>query len=597
MTGSNGGHAARARLHYVVAACLAASVLVVYAQVYAFDFLNYDDTLYLTENEHTPQGLTLANVKWAFTTRHASNWHPLTWLSYMLDVSLFGMNPGFHHLVNVLFHAANAVLLFYVLRALTAGALWRSAAVAALFALHPLHVESVAWIAERKDVLSTLFGLLALFAYSAYVRRPNGARYGAVAALFALSLMAKPMLVTLPAVLLLLDYWPLGRLTPARDGGPGVARQCVRLAVEKAPLFVLALASSVVAVLAQHAGASMTGLERLPMTIRLGNAAVSYGHYLLMTVWPRGLAVFYPHPGRDLAGWHAFLAAVVLAALSVLFLAGARKRPYLATGWLWYLGTLLPVIGIVQVGAQAMADRYTYVPLIGLFILMAWGVADLVASRRLPRGLLALAAAAVLAAFAVCSYVQVGHWRNNVTLFEHALAVTSGSLLAHKNLGVELSAQGRYGEAVHHFTEAVAIAPGDAGLYYNIATALGAQGRHDEAVKMYLAALEADPQNADALFNLGNTYVRQGQTEAAVQCYREALQYRPDDADVYHNLGTALAAQGKTDEAVAAFQEALRLQPGHPHAVQSLERALSGEFDLREDAGRARQGAGAMTAP
>ena len=566
---------ARPRLHFVVALFLAASVFAVYAQVYDFDFLNYDDTLYITENGRTQQGLSLDNVRWAFTTGHASNWHPLTWLSYMLDVSLFGVAPGAHHVVNVLFHTANTVLLFYVLRAMTGGALWRSAFVAALFALHPLHVESVAWIAERKDGLSTLFGLLALGGYWAYVKRPSFGRYLLIAVPFVLSLMAKPMLVTLPAVLLLLDYWPLGRLKAAGEDWRGMVKKTVRLAAEKAPLFALALASSVVTVLAQRAGRSMTGLEALPLTVRLGNAAVSYVRYVLMTFWPRGLAVFYPHPGRDLPVWQVVLAAVVLAAVTLLVLAGARKRPYLLTGWLWYLGTLLPVIGIIQVGAQAMADRYTYVPLIGLFIMVTWGAADFAAWLRPPRAVLAAGAGAAVAALGVCAFVQAGYWRNNETLFEHALKATSGNLLAHKNLGVEFSSQGRYSEAIDHFTKAIEIAPNDTELYYNVATALSAQGRIDGAIRMYLVALEADPENADTLFNLGNVYLRQGRMEEAVQCYVRALEHRPDDADVLHNLGAALAAQGKTDEAVAAFREALRVQPGHRYAVQSLERALA----------------------
>ena len=566
---------AHPRLHFVVALFLAGSVLAIYGQVYGFDFLNYDDTLYITENDRTQQGLDLDNVKWAFTTGHASNWHPLTWLSYMLEVSLFGVAPGLHHLVNVLFHAVNTVLLFYLLRAMTGGALWRSAFVAALFALHPLHVESVAWIAERKDVLSTLFGFLAMGGYCAYVRHPSVVRYVLVVVPFVLSLMAKPMLVTLPAVLLLLDYWPLGRLKATGEEKGGMARKTVRLAIEKAPLFALALASSAATVLAQRAGRSMTGLEALPLTVRLGNAAVSYVRYVLMTFWPRGLAVFYPHPGRGLPAWQAALAVAGLTAFSLVVLARGRKRPYLLTGWLWYLVTLLPVIGIVQVGAQAMADRYTYVPLIGLFIIVTWCVADFAAWLPAPRTGLAIASGAALAALALCSFVQVGYWRNNVTLFEHALEVTSGNLLAHKNLGVELSSQGRYPEAIGHFTKAIEINPNDAELYYNIATALGAQGRLEEAIRMYSLALEADPENADALFNLGNAYSRQGRIEEAVQCYVRALEHRPEDADVLHNLGAALGAQGKTDEAVAAFREALRVQPGHRYAAQSLERALA----------------------
>ena len=559
--------------HGAVALLLVALVVLVYGQVYRFDFLNYDDTIYITKNDHTQEGLNWENIKWAFTTVDASNWHPLTWLSHMLDVTLFGVTPGPHHVVNVLLHAANTVLLFYVLRSMT-GALWPSAFVAALFAAHPLHIESVAWIAERKDVLSTLFWLLTMAGYTAYARRRSVARYLLIAVPFSLGLMAKPMLVTLPAVLLLLDYWPLGRLTETGTETKAILRAGGRLVAEKVPLFAVAAASSVVTILVQRAGKSMAALEVLPVGLRVGNALVSYVRYVFMTLWPRGLAVFYPHPGSDLPAWQMAGAALCLTVVTWLMFGFGLRRRYLIVGWLWYLGTLLPVIGLIQVGAQALADRYTYVPLTGLFIIVAWGVADVAAKLRVPRPVVAAVAGVVIAALELCAIIQTSHWRDNTSLYTHALRVTEGNHLAHKNLGVELSAQGRYQDAVNQYVKAARIKSNDADLHYNLGNALGELGQWGDAVRMYEKALALDPGHVPTYYNLGNAYAKRGEYDQAVELYTEALEHDPEHTGVVVNLGNTLAMLGRPEEAAEYFRKAIELAPEEEDPYINLGNAL-----------------------
>ena len=393
------------RRDVLVCLFLIITTFAVYWQVHNHDFINLDDDLYITENDQVQKGLSRESVVWAFTTTHAANWHPLTWLSHMVDFQLYGLNPKGHHLTNVFFHLLNTLLLFFVLQRMT-GALWRSGFVAALFALHPLHVESVAWVAERKDVLSTLFWLLTIWAYTWYVERPRRTRYLLTLLTFTLGLMAKPMLVTLPFVLLLLDYWPLGRFQVGQLdtalSAPGQASlstrsvwsQTLRLIWEKAPFFALAAASSIVTFLVQKGGGAVRPWERFPITIRIANGLVSYVKYMGKMIWPSDLAVFYPHPGASLPIWQAVAAGLLLLSISIAAIRLAKNHPYLAVGWLWYLGTLVPIIGFVQVGGQALADRYTYVSLIGLFIIIAWGVSDIVAKWRYQRVVFIIAAGA-----------------------------------------------------------------------------------------------------------------------------------------------------------------------------------------------------------
>jgi len=501
------------RNRLLVCVFLAVATLAVYWQVESYEFVNYDDDDYISDNSHVQQGLTGDSIIWAFTATHVANWHPLTWLSHMLDCQLYGMNPTGHHLTNVFFHLVNTLLLFLVLEWMT-GALWRSGFVAALFALHPLHVESVAWVAERKDVLSTMFWMLTMWAYLGYTKRPGVKRYLLILLFFALGLMAKPMLVTLPFVLLLLDYWPLGRIWLGQSGiehpvanqaniaAKKPRTQVFRLLLGKTPLFALAAVSSVVTFVVQKSGGAVKALEAYPFNIRITNAMVSYFRYISKAIWPQKLAILYPHPGQSLPMWHAALAGLLLVVISTVVIRAGRRCPYLPVGWLWYVGTLVPVIGLVQVGEQAMADRYTYVSLIGLFIIIAWGVPDLTAKYHYGKSALALAAASLLVALMVCSSLQVKHWKNSVTLFEHTVSVTANNPTAHYNLSLALGKKGMLQESMKHSYETLRIRPNYADAHNNLGVALTKQGRLQEAVFHFTEALRINPEYGKARRNL-----------------------------------------------------------------------------------------------
>jgi tetratricopeptide (TPR) repeat protein len=572
----------------LVLACLALVLIVgvVYGRVARHAFVDYDDTVYVSENEHVRAGLSLDFAVWAFSTGTNSNWHPLTWLSHALDVELFGLDPTGHHLVSVGLHASNAVLLLLALHAMT-GALWRSAAVAALFALHPQHVESVAWVAERKDVLCTLFGLLALLAYVRHVARPAAATRALVLLLFAASLLAKPMLVTLPFVLLLLDVWPLGRR------GEGARR----LIVEKLPLFALATASSAVTWFVQQRGGAVTALDALPLHLRLENALVAYATYLGKTFWPTGLGVLYPLHG-SLPAWKVAGAGLLLAAITGAVAALGRRAPYLATGWLWYLGTLVPVIGIVQVGAQSGADRYTYIPLVGVFLMLAWGLTELLGARPHGRAALAAIAAAALAGCALLTWRQAGTWRDSETLFEHTLAVTERNHIIENNLGGALMRQGRIDEALRHFENSRRIRPDHAPALSNLGVALQRKGRWSEAIALYREALKAKPGHLEAWLNLGNALEQTGDPGGALAAFREADRLKPGDPEIgarlraasalerrpatappaaraSYAMGNAARVAGRLDEAESAYREAVRLDPGWTAARNNLGIALA----------------------
>ena len=567
------------RRDLAVVVFLVMATFAVYGQVARHDFVDFDDDQYVFENPTVRQGLTREGAGWAFKTFWASNWHPLTWLSHMLDCELFGLDAGYHHLVAVLLHALNSVLLYLVLGSMT-GAVWRSAMVAALFALHPLHVESVAWVAERKDVLSTLFFMLTLWAYGRYVARPCRTRYGAVFGLLALGLMAKPMLVTVPFLLLLLDYWPLGRFQGVargragqRDDG-GLGAKALYLVVEKAPLFLLVAASGWVTFVAQQRGGATHLTYSVPFGTRLANALVSYLAYLGKMLWPSGLAVFYPYRDQLLTvQWVG--AAVAFVGISAWVVWASRRWGYLGVGWFWYVGTLVPVIGLVQVGVQSMADRYTYVPLIGVFVMVVWGAADLLEGRRHGRFGSALLAGAAIAGCMVCTWFQVGHWQNGVTLFEHALQVTRASELAHNNLGVALKGQGKIQEGIKNYQLALRINPRYSIAHYNLGVALDEQGNADEAVFSYREAIRLHPGYADAHTNLGLALDRQGKQDEAIAHYREAIRIRPDHVTAHYNLGIELAEQGRLDEAIARFLEATRLDPGNANVHNNLGVALA----------------------
>jgi protein O-mannosyl-transferase len=535
------------------------------------------------------RGLTWHGVAWAFTTEHAVNWHPLTWLSHMLDVQLYGLDAGAHHLTNLLFHIGNTLLLFGLLHRMT-GALGRSAFVAGLFAVHPLHVESVAWVAERKDVLSTLFWMLTLWAYIEYVKRPDlrqssRRRYAAVLLFFALGLMAKQMLVTLPLVLLLLDFWPLGRVgigpnpaggwAPARDGWATAGR----LVWEKLPLLALAAASSIATFVIHQRGGAVIILSAIPLQLRIENALVSYVVYIGKMLWPAGLAVLYPYP-QSLSAWSVAVAFVTLTGISVAVIWAAPRRPYLPVGWFWYLGTLVPVIGLIQVGDQAIADRYTYIPLIGLFIIVAWGVPDLLVRWPLrmvvlPKIALPAAACLVILACAITARGQLEYWEDSTTLWTHTLAVTTRNNIAHNNLGATLADQGKTDEAIAHYSEALRIKSDYADAHNNLGVALADQGKLDEAIAHYSEALRIKPCYSDAHSNLGIALADQGNLDEAIAQFTEALRINPDSAKAHNNLGVALASQGKLDEAIAQFTEALQVKPDYADARNNLELALA----------------------
>jgi tetratricopeptide (TPR) repeat protein len=549
----------------VIAALLVVVTLAVFGQVLGHEFVNYDDPRYVTNNPHVQEGFTWRSVQWAFTTRYANNWHPLTWFSHILDWQLFGRNPAGHHLTNLLLHLANTLLLFAVLRRMT-GAVGPSGLVAALFAVHPLHVESVAWVAERKDVLSTFFWMLTLLAYARYAERRTAGRYLLTLLLFALGLMTKPMLVTLPCVMLLLDYWPLRRLElPAGGAGSRV----VRLLVEKLPFFALSAASSAVTVWAQNVGGTVMPTEVLPVPLRAANAVVACARYIQNTIWPADLAVFYPHPGVWPA-WEVAAAAALVGGSTILACWLWRRRPYWIVGWLWYLGTLVPVIGLVQVGGQALADRYTYVPLIGLFLVAAWGGVELASQRRAHPAVGWAVAVVIVLACAVVSWFQTRLWRDSIALFEHAVRVTENNHVAHNNLAIALAERGRIEDATIHLLEVVRIRPRFASAHNNLGLALAAQNRTAEAAAHFARAVEINPGFAEAHNNLGCALAGLGRAELAIPHFERAISLAPSFADAHYNLAAALLERGEADRAENHLREALRLRPGYAQAAQKL---------------------------
>src|ERR1035441_4436802 len=564
---------------------LAMTTLAVFMPVAWQGFVNYDDSDYVTENAHVQSGLEFRRVLFRSKTGHASNWHPLTWLSHMVDCQLFGVKAGGPHLVSVGFHIANTLLLFLLLRRMT-GALWRSALVAALFALHPLHVESVAWASERKDVLSAFFFLLTIWAYVRHVEVQSptskvqsqatrntqhatpttlhATRYYVLSLLFfALGLMSKPMLVTMPFVLLLIDYWPLHR-----PGATSLESQPVAgllLLLEKVPFFVLSVASSVITFLVQRKGGAVS--TALTFGERVANALVSYVRYIGKTFWPKNLSILYPHPGHWPA-WQVMVSAGLLLAVSAAVILMARRRPYLAVGWLWFCGTLIPVIGLIQVGIQSMADRYTYVPLIGLFIMLAWGIDELMPARPWRCSALAIGAALLLTACGFLTERQIPFLRDNS--------------MAYNNPGYYLNNQGRTAEAMENYRLSLKINPAYEDALNNLGYALAGQKKYAEAIPLYEAALRVRPRHAEVHNNLGNALSETGKIDEAIQHYLIALQEKPDHADAHNNLGIALAMKGRLDEAIPHFHEAIRCKPNYASAHSNLGNALAVQHKLDE---------------
>jgi len=581
-------------------------------------FINLDDGVYVYDNARVKKGLTWENIRWASTTLYFGIWHPLTWMSHMLDCQWFGLRPGGHHLTSVLLHAANTVLLFVVLRRMT-GALWRSALVAALFGLHPLHVESVAWVAERKDVLSTFFVMLTLWAYARYAQGPlfsnqwsvissqssgtpapdSSARtpghrslitgyrllfYFASLLFFALGLMSKPMVVTLPAVLLLVDYWPLRRLELSTlRSQPSTI---LRLVVEKLPFVLAALLVSWLTLRGAHEEGWTASVVQYGITDRIANATLSYARYCLQMFWPADLAAYYPMPATFPA-WSVAGAGLLLLVTSIVAVFAARRWPYVIVGWLWYLATLLPVIGLlIQLASYSHADRYTYVPLIGLFLSLVWGGWELVNHSRQPvRVGAAVAVVAALVLSIVLTRQQLGYWKDSETLFRHALAVNQNNWLAHNNVGTALYRQGRDEEAIQHFQECVRLQPRYASAHLNLGNAFHRIGRDDDSIRAYRAGLKLKPDEAEAQYSLATLLIGKGLGEEAVQHFQQVLRLQPNYAEAHNNLGTVLYQQGRTDEAIGQFQEALRIKPDYADARKNLDVVLATKSESSKQPG------------
>ena len=625
------------RRAFVVSLLLVLITAAAYLRIADIGFITLDDGDYVAQNTHVQVGLTWKGVKWAFTTMDASNWHPLTWLSHMLDCQLYGLNPLGHHATNLLFHIANVLLLFLVLSRMT-GSLWRSAFVAALFGVHPLHVESVAWIAERKDVLSTFFWLLTTLAYVGYVRQPNKKRYLPMVLFFALGLMSKPMLVTLPLILLLLDYWPLGRWKMA-NGKWGMAngkwlmgnkksvhqpstivhyRPLRHLILEKVPLLAMSVVSCVMTVIAQQGGRAINTLSYLPIAARINNAVAAYAAYILKMLWPAQLAIYYAHPLNTLPVWKIAMSAALLICISALVFVYGRRQRCLVTGWLWYLITLIPVIGLVQVGAQAMADRYTYVPLIGLFVIIAWCVPDrsTFVSRRFASYVLSVLAVVIIAALATRTWVQTGYWKDDVVLFKQALRIGGESAPMHLTLGTRLAERGDTDEAIIHYRRALEIIPNGLVTHNNLGIAFGYKGNLDEAICEFNKAIDIDPKCTQARCNLALALYSKNQLEESAKEFRRVIDIDPEYAEPHiglamvlkkmgkieeskredriagglgtgiarmnFNRGIVLEQQGKLEEAIKEYRKALRINPNFIEAYTNLGVALKNQGRIDE---------------
>ena len=597
----------------LVILCLIIVIIAVYTKVQNFDFVGYDDELYVTQNQYVQKGISTEGLKWAFTTFHTANWHPLTWLSHMLDFELYGLNPAGHHWTNVEFHIANTLLLFFILFKMT-GAVFRSAFVAALFALHPLHVESVAWIAERKDVLSTFFGLLSIGAYYSYVKKSSAKYYLLLIILISLGLMAKPMLVTLPFVLLLLDFWPLNRFQfqhdsrlSSKEDYVDAIRKNLRIILEKIPLFIPIIISCIITFFAQKSEGAVKAIWALPMKYRIENAIVSYVKYVLKAVWPYNLAVFYPHPENTIPLWQITGGILLIAAACFGAIRTARKYPYILVGLFWYFGTLVPVIGLVQVGDQAMADRYTYVPLIGIFIIVSWGFSDLLKKRlrgqkseirgqrsgivsgvanSLDKNLfqkifLGTSVAILLVVMSWKSFIQLNTWKNGITLFEHALSVTQNNYLAENNLGTAYGSK-NLDKALLHYKTAIKIKPGYVNALYNLGTVYEEKGQIDKAISNYLKVLKINPDNFGALNNLGLIFFKQGDYDKAIHYFKTVLKTDPKKTNVRMNLANVLFLQAKPDEAISLYREILHDESEIADVHYNLANVLSYQKNIDE---------------
>jgi len=587
----SGNYFSREYLKLYICLILSLLILLVYWQIQYFDFIIYDDPNYVQDNEQVKQGLTWAGILWSFSTTHAANWHPLTWLSLMLDTHIFGVQSGGYHWTNVMFHLVNSLLLFLIFNRMT-GSIWRTGFVAAIFALHPLHVESVAWITERKDVLSTFFGFLTIGAYIYYTEEPNVRRFLMILLFFALGLLAKPMLVTIPFLLLLLDYWPLARYKSGKMTGYGESRKNTMgnngvpplishpmlgwkwLLVEKTPLFMMSIVSGIITLYAQRTGGALATLEKFSLADRLANALVSYAAYLGKMVFPCGLALLYPHPHTwPLA--KVFLSGFTLLLITMLVWRRNNSRGYLKVGWLWYLVTLLPVIGILQVGNQAMADRYTYIPLIGPSLIIAWEAAAQFNNWRYGKCVLSSIAAVIIIILSLLTFRQVGLWQNTETILNNSIINTNGNHEAFNNLGVFLMIKGQYKQAIAYLENCLSINPEFAVAYNNLGQAYIRTGNYEKGIAILERGLQINPGLIKARRNLANIMLLKENYLGAATHYRLLIQANQGDADMFNDLGVALARLGKEKEAMANFRRALAMNPQHREAMMNMRLLLN----------------------
>ena len=536
----------------------------VYWQVQEFDFVNYDDNDYVYANFHVQKGITLNSIHWAFVTGHASNWHPLTWISHMLDFQIFGLWAGGHHLTSLFIHIVNALLLFFLFRKMT-GDLWQSAFVAALFALHPLHIQSVAWISERKDVLSGFFWMLTLLAYVRYVRRPGWIAYVGVLIFFILGLLSKPMVVTLPFVMLLLDYWPLNRIQLTGLENNLRLKAFFVLLREKIPLFLLAAASAGITFYVQQKGGAVQLFDVVPLANRIYNIPISYIIYIIKTVFPFKLAAFYPYP-NGFPWWEVIAAILTLLAGTVLTIRLMPRYPYIIVGWLFFIGTLVPVIGFVQVGVQSMADRYMYLPMIGLLIIAAWGIPELISNWRHNRFCLSATAILGVVILSVVTWKQTGYWKNSLSLFSHAIEVTENNFVAHANLGTALKKDGENDQAIFHFRKSLAIRPNQSDVYMALGLALDEKGNAEEALACLEKSVLLDPEYYDAQYNLGTILLKKGEWDQAISHLKKATRLDSDSDQAQFNLANAFFQKKQYQSALIHAQKAIDLNPEHEKA-------------------------------
>jgi len=557
-------------LPIIITVLLITCTVLTYGNILSHDFIDYDDGDYVTNNRHVQQGISFQNIIWAFTTIHASNWHPLTWLSHMLDCQFYGMNPGLHHLTNLLFHVINTLLLFFIFNQMT-GKLWQSAFISALFALHPVHVESVAWVAERKDVLSTFFWMLTMWAYFRYVKHRGITRYVMVMLFFILGLLSKPMLVTLPFILILLDFWPLNRFqtTGVQTAKLDIRQIGLHLVWEKMPLFILSGISGCVTLFAQQQGGALKSLDFIPFQYRLANALVSYAAYMEKMIIPTKLAVLYPHPGIH-PWWKVAISGALIVFITAISIKSIKNRPYFIMGWLWYLVTLLPVIGLIQVGIQSMADRYAYIPLIGLFIVISWGAEAIIEQWRYPKVWLTLSALPILLILTAVTLKQLTYWKNGVTLFEHTLAVTGNNATAHYALGISLFKAGRVDDAVEQYNKSLRISSNQPETFINLGLAYNEKGDLERALFNFQKAAQLKPDSYEANYNAGTAYLKKGDYENAIIHLQKAVLLKPESDEANFNLGNAYFKKNAFDDAMPYFKKSIEQNPTHIKAYQSI---------------------------